>query len=76
MKYVDIVRAWKDPLYRQSLTPEELATLPVHPSGMIELTDQELSDASGGTITFLPTFNLTCGGSECCPNSCDTICGS
>jgi mersacidin/lichenicidin family type 2 lantibiotic len=30
---VDIVRAWKDPEYRKTLTPEEWATVPPNPAG-------------------------------------------
>lgn len=45
---VDIARAWKDPEYRKSLTPEELASLPPNPAGTAELTEEELGDAVGG----------------------------
>ena len=38
-----IIRAWKDEEYRMSLTEAELALLPQHPSGMIEISDDELS---------------------------------
>lgn len=38
-----IIRAWKDEEYRMSLSQEQLALLPEHPSGMIELSDQDLS---------------------------------
>jgi mersacidin/lichenicidin family type 2 lantibiotic len=37
-----IIRAWKDEEYRMSLSQEELALLPEHPSGMIDPMDQEL----------------------------------
>jgi mersacidin/lichenicidin family type 2 lantibiotic len=43
-----IVRAWKDPEYRLSLSEEEQAHLPEHPAGAIELTDDELEMAAGG----------------------------
>jgi mersacidin/lichenicidin family type 2 lantibiotic len=48
MHKIDIVRAWKDPLYRASLSPEELAYLPANPAGAIELTDEQLKSAAGG----------------------------
>jgi mersacidin/lichenicidin family type 2 lantibiotic len=38
---VDIVRAWKDPEYRASLSDVERAQLPAHPSGLIELENLE-----------------------------------
>ena len=43
-----IVRAWKDPEYRKSLTPEELASLPPNPAGDLELFEQDLEKVSGG----------------------------
>lgn len=45
-----IVRAWKDPAYRASLTDEERASLPESPSGraMTELDEGELTGISGG----------------------------
>ena len=44
----NIVRAWKDPDYRSTLSASELASLPAHPSGRIELTDVDLDDVTGG----------------------------
>jgi mersacidin/lichenicidin family type 2 lantibiotic len=45
---VDIVRAWKDPEYRKSLTPEELASLPPNPAGDPEISAEEIERISGG----------------------------
>jgi len=69
MTSFDIVRSWKDPRYRRSLSAHQLQTLPEHPAGSAILTDQELKAASGlmdeedgfGVITTnfgctLPTF--------------------
>jgi mersacidin/lichenicidin family type 2 lantibiotic len=47
MKF-DIARAWKDEEYRQSLSEEQLSTLPTNPAG--ELTDDELADVAGGSF--------------------------
>ena len=47
---LDIVRSWKDPKYRRSLSLQQLQTLPEHPSGSAMLTDQELKTASGLTL--------------------------
>jgi len=49
MTSVDIVRSWKDPKYRRSLSVQQLQTLPEHPAGSAMLTDQELKAASGLT---------------------------
>jgi len=43
-----IVRAWRDPQYRDSLSETERAALPDHPAGWIELGDADLKDVSGG----------------------------
>ena len=43
----DIIRAWKDQDFYNSLTDEARAQLPAHP-GMRELADDELEAASGG----------------------------
>jgi len=48
MKF-DIVRAWKDEAYRQTLGTEQLQALPANPAG--ELSDMELAEVFGG---FLP----------------------
>lgn len=37
-----IIRAWKDEEYRMSLSEAELALLPEHPSGLIEISDDEM----------------------------------
>ena len=47
---LDIVRSWKDPKYRRSLSAQQLQTLPEHPAGPAMLTDQELK-AAGGLMT-------------------------
>jgi mersacidin/lichenicidin family type 2 lantibiotic len=43
----NIVRAWKDEAYRQSLSVEEQAMLPTSPAGELELTDLELESVFG-----------------------------
>jgi mersacidin/lichenicidin family type 2 lantibiotic len=42
-----IIRAWEDPDFRSSLSPDERAALPDHPAGAIELTDAELGGVLG-----------------------------
>jgi mersacidin/lichenicidin family type 2 lantibiotic len=39
---IDIVRAWKDPKYRKSLTPLEIMSLPPNPAGDKEMLTEEL----------------------------------
>jgi mersacidin/lichenicidin family type 2 lantibiotic len=50
---MDYIRAWKDPVYRATLSPAERESLPANPAGLVELTDSELMSAAGGT-TSLP----------------------
>ena len=47
----DIIRAWKDEEYRESLSEAERALLPENPAGIIELSDTDLDVLAGGTFT-------------------------
>lgn len=47
MKF-DIVRAWKDESYRQTLNNKELTSLPANPAGEVELSETELEAVYGG----------------------------
>jgi mersacidin/lichenicidin family type 2 lantibiotic len=49
MKF-DVVRAWKDEAYRQSLGQEQRAQLPTNPSGEADLTDADLQTIYGGDL--------------------------
>ena len=66
----DIIRAWKDPDYRASLSGSKLAQLPKNPAGMVELTDADLLGVGGaegqelvtdGRYTVIVTAHSTCG---------------
>ena len=48
MRDVDIVRAWKDEAYRDSLPEEVRAQLPQNPAGIIDLGDDALALVTGG----------------------------
>jgi mersacidin/lichenicidin family type 2 lantibiotic len=48
MSTADIIRAWKDPQFRAGLTADELALLPEHPAGLVELDDAFLDGVAGG----------------------------
>jgi len=56
MSRQDIVRAWKDEEYFNGLSESERSLLPQNPAGVIELKDQDLCQAEGGT-----TISLTIG---------------
>nr|WP_298728637.1 mersacidin/lichenicidin family type 2 lantibiotic [uncultured Steroidobacter sp.] len=67
MKTLDIIRAWKDPSYRQSLTATELASLPANPAGQIELSDAELDSVAGGRDrTYISNNTCTINDNICC----------
>lgn len=44
---VDLIRAWKDESYRESLTPEQRAAVPANPAGAVELSEEELAGVDG-----------------------------
>ncbi|HEU4511211.1 MAG TPA: mersacidin/lichenicidin family type 2 lantibiotic [Pyrinomonadaceae bacterium] len=58
MSQLDIVRAWKDEEYRNSLSETQRASLPQNPAGVVELTDAELTGAAGGEDPII-TVTLT-----------------
>jgi mersacidin/lichenicidin family type 2 lantibiotic len=47
MSRLDIIRAWKDQAYRQSLSEAERAALPANPAGAVELTEEEACAVEG-----------------------------
>jgi mersacidin/lichenicidin family type 2 lantibiotic len=57
-KNVDVARAWRDEEYRNSLTAEELASLPENPAGMATVDDSALRSVAGGVTRF------TCDGTH------------
>lgn len=69
MNKLDVVRAWKDPLYRSRLSAEELAALPEHPAGFVEIDEEQLRQAGGAPITTAPTCTAYTflNWQACCP---------
>jgi len=57
MSKINVVRAWKDAKFRQSLSAEEQAMLPANPVGRVELSDAQLSvSGAKGTETTQETL--------------------
>ncbi len=54
----DIIRAWKDEEYRNSLSDEQRSQLPENPAGLIELPDEVTQTLAGGGFTK----GVTCKG--------------
>jgi mersacidin/lichenicidin family type 2 lantibiotic len=51
MKKNQIIRAWKNPDYRQQLE-ESFHQIPDHPAGWLNLTESELNEVMGGEEAF------------------------
>lgn len=56
---LDIVRAWKDESYRQSLSDEQLSTLPTNPAGELELNESDLEAVYGGGKSLLNIIKIS-----------------
>jgi mersacidin/lichenicidin family type 2 lantibiotic len=73
MSHANIIRAWKDEAFRNSLSAKERALLPDNPAGMIELSNAELEFIVGGRADTAGSGN-GCGtgssgggtGGNCC----------
>ncbi len=48
MSEYDIIRAWKDEDYLESLSEEQRSQLPENPAGTVELSDEEMENVAGG----------------------------
>jgi mersacidin/lichenicidin family type 2 lantibiotic len=80
MSHQDIIRAWKDEEYRNSLSESERAQLPENPAGLIELADSELEAVAGGNQrraqTITHTIDVCCstGDLPCNGRTQDLLC--
>jgi mersacidin/lichenicidin family type 2 lantibiotic len=67
---LDVVRAWKDPSYRAGLSAGEFALAPPNPAGLVELSDEQLKEASGlagfPQTTFITCTEYTYARFRCC----------
>jgi mersacidin/lichenicidin family type 2 lantibiotic len=64
---IDIVRAWKNPEYRENLTQAEKELMPRHPAGSIDLKDTDLDAiAVGMRAVGLGFSTQTIGPAICC----------
>jgi mersacidin/lichenicidin family type 2 lantibiotic len=69
-----IIRAWRSPEYRASLSPEQRAALPQNPSGapLTELGENELTEITGG-VPLCGGNKPTRGPLACTLNSCGIV---
>jgi mersacidin/lichenicidin family type 2 lantibiotic len=74
MSNLDVIRAWKDEEYRASLRDFQLAVLPAHPAGAVELPPDDLDSAGANENPVSYPGMCTCLG--ICPFTNDMLCGS
>lgn len=70
MKKRNVIRAWRDGEYFDSLSSAEVASMPESPAAMIELGDDVLASVTGGCSFangYCPTSTLCspCPGRQC-----------
>lgn len=61
---MDMIRAWKDPDYRGTLTVDELGALPTNPAGAASLralTETELDEVAAAATAQWGTGGCGCG---------------
>ncbi len=49
MTQQQVVKAWKNPEFRASLSEAQRNALPANPAGLVELNEKELMEVGGGT---------------------------
>jgi mersacidin/lichenicidin family type 2 lantibiotic len=73
MSQSEIIRAWKDAKFRRRLSEAERALLPPNPAGVLEVSDEQIEEASGLAAGMALTTAMTCtefsfrGWRQCCP---------
>jgi mersacidin/lichenicidin family type 2 lantibiotic len=70
MNKIDVVRAWRDEEYRNSLTPEERASLPENPAGLATISDDVLRSVAGGCGYTSPYYTKPVGSCVTYPEQC------
>jgi mersacidin/lichenicidin family type 2 lantibiotic len=78
---VNVVMAWKNPEFRESLSEQALSELPEHPCGSVQLTDDVLVDVRGAATQQAMSWGC-CGGltaptacGSCGPDTCGSCDG-
>jgi mersacidin/lichenicidin family type 2 lantibiotic len=70
MSNFDIIRAWKDEEFRNSLSEEQLKQLPENPAGVLELSDEEMEALAGGKGSSIVPSTTTGSKNPPCQCSC------
>ena len=68
----EIVRAWQDPAFRNSLSKEQWEALPANPAGMVKSGEfkGDFQLASGNNCSGNNCSGNNCSGNNCSGNSC------
>jgi mersacidin/lichenicidin family type 2 lantibiotic len=74
LRQVNVIRAWKDPRYRETLTASEKAMLPPHPSGEVDLKDTQLDSSSARRLAEELGFSTETAFEEVCCCTGDLPC--
>jgi mersacidin/lichenicidin family type 2 lantibiotic len=61
MSRSDIIRAWKDDAFRNSLSEADRAKLPANPAGTVELTEAEAATIEGRAAACICSSCHGCG---------------
>ena len=73
MSKLDIVRAWKDEDYRNSLSNDQQSLLPANPAGQIDLGMEELEQVEGASTWMMLTAGCCETGWQCSKTLLGTI---
>lgn len=65
MKKETMIRAWRDEEFRASLSDAELAELPEHPAGLLDVDDDMLRSVGGGLGRSTPAWSCMPPGQIC-----------
>lgn len=69
----DVIKAWKNPGYRNTLSAEQLGAMPANPAGVMEIADEAIGVVAAGAIptSFNCATNITCTAFPTCrPEVC------
>lgn len=70
MSNYDVIKAWKNPGYRNSLSAEQFAAMPANPAGTIEVDDSTIGHLAGAAApqTSLCETKIACTMFKECSN--------
>ena len=73
-KKKQILEAWRNEEYYLSLSAEERAGIPEHPSGLLDIEDDILRTITGGCGSYPTAPDKGCPSSGCCTPCTPYVC--